>query len=115
MLGLLKRRWLESRALAVLQVHFEQQLQKPLPPFEAQLLRGAANLSLKDGGTPFDAAARFYAAFAETAVRRGVDLNSIQFGLVSARVFALRDRMHFYGEHIAALKTVSDNARLDAN
>lgn len=110
MFGLLKRHWFESRALAVLQLQYKQPLVKPLPPFEAQLLRGAVNLTLKDGGTPFDAATRFYAAFAETAVRRGVDLDSINFGGVLGSSWALRDQMKFPSEHVAALKTVSDYA-----
>jgi len=101
---MLFRRWFESRSLAVLQVHFAQPLKQPLPPFEKQLLRGAVNLTRKDGGTPFDAAARFYAAYAETAIGNGRKLIDIGFPTVMARTPALKNRMKFHDEHIATLR-----------
>ena len=108
MLNALKRPWFEARSLGVLQVYYEQPLKKPLPDFERKLLRGAVNITLKDGGTPFDAATRFYAAYAETHVGQGGDLNSIRFGGVLGRASLLRDKMKFWDEHKAALKEVSE-------
>lgn len=101
------RPWFQARSLGVLQTYYSQPLKNPLPDFEARLLRGAVNLTMKDGGTPFDAATRFYAAFAETAVGQGRSLNDIGFGGVLGRLSAMRDKMKFYDEHIAVLKTVS--------
>lgn len=101
------RYWFESPSLAVLQVYYEQPLKKPLPDFEKRLLRGAVNLTRKDGGTPFDAATRFYAAYAETAVLQGRKLNDINFGGVLGRMLVLKDKMKFFDEHKAALKPVS--------
>ncbi len=111
MIGYFKRRWFESRTLAVLQVHYEQPVRKPRPQFEAQLLRGAVNLTMQDGGTPFDAATRFYAAYAETALGRGIDLDSINFFGVLGRMFALRHEMKFYREHHDALKALGTAAQ----
>jgi hypothetical protein len=62
---------------------------------------------MKDRGTPIDAAFRFYGGYAETAVGSGRDLNDIGFGLATGRLFALRDRVKFYDEHVAALESVS--------
>ncbi len=95
--------------LGVLQTYYSQPLKNPLPQFESQLLRSAVNLTMKDGGTPFDAATRFYAAFAETAVGQGRSLNDIGFGGVLGRLLALRPKMKFYEEHKSALRTVSEN------
>lgn len=107
MISWLMRPWFQARALGVLQTYYNQPLKNPLPPFEARILRGAVNLTMTDGGTPFDAATRFYAAYAETAVGQGRSLNDIGFGFVLGRLSALRDKMKFYDEHIAMLKTVS--------
>jgi hypothetical protein len=104
---MLRRGWFEARTLAALQTYYEQPLKNPLPQFEAQLLRGAVNLTMKDGGTPVDAATRFYAAYAETALRAGRNLNDINFGGVLGRMFALRDKMKFYDEHRRVLGSVS--------
>lgn len=106
MIRWLTRPWFQARALSVLQTYYDQPLKNPLPEFEGRLLRGAVNLTMKDGGTPLDAATRFYAAFAETAVGQGRSLNDIGFGGVLGRLWALRDKK-FYDEHVAVLKTVS--------
>lgn len=107
MLGWLKRSWLKARTLSVLQTYYEQPLNNPLNDFNARLLSGAVNLTLQDGGTPFDAASRFYAAYAEAAIGQGRTLNDINFGGVLGRQLALQSRMRFYGEHVAAFKAVS--------
>ena len=111
MLGWLTRPWFEARSLGVLQTYYDQPLKNPLPPFEARLLRGAVNLTRKDGGTPFDAATRFYAGYAETAVGQGRSLDDIGFPGVLGRMWSLRGEMKFYDEHLAALKTVSAAAQ----
>jgi len=108
MLRISRRHWFEARSLGVLQTYFEQPLKNPLPEFERKLLRGAVNLTIKDGGTPFDAATRFYAGYAETHVGRGGDLNDIRFGGVLGRMLALRSQMKFWDEHKAAMKQVSE-------
>lgn len=109
MFSWLTRPWFQARSLSVLQTHFSQPLANPLPAFEARLLRGAVDLTMKEGGTPFDAATRFYAGYAETAVRQGRSLNDIGFGGVLGRLAGLRGQMKFYDEHLAALKTVSQS------
>ena len=107
MIGWLKRSWFESRSLGVLQVYYEQPSKKPLPDFKARLLRGAVNKTMADGGTPFDAATRFYAAYAETTVEKGGSLDSIGWAGALGRFSALRGKMRFYDEHMAAFKGVS--------
>ncbi|WP_425230429.1 hypothetical protein [Sphingomonas sp.] len=107
MFELLRRPWFEARSLSVLQTYYEQTLKLPLPELERKLLRGAVNVTLKAGGTPFDAATRFYTAFAETHLGRGGDLHDIKFGTALGRMWALRDNMKFWGEHMAAMKQVS--------
>jgi hypothetical protein len=114
MIRWLTRPWFQARSLGVLQTYYSQPLQNPLPAFEAQLLRGAVNLTMADGGTPFDAATRFYAAYAESAVGQGRSLNDIGFGGVLGRMSAMRAKMKFYDEHKAALETVSERAKLSA-
>ena len=66
---------------------------------------------MADGGTPFDAATRFYAAYAETALGQGRSLNDINFGGVLGRMSAMRDKMKFYDEHKRAFKSVSESAK----
>src|SRR3546814_16789192 len=80
MLGFLKRRWMEAQALSVLQTFFDLQLKNPLPTFEAGILRAATDQTIRDRGTPHEAAARFYASYAEEADRNGSDLREIQVG-----------------------------------
>ena len=101
-----KRRWFESRALAVLQVYYEQPFKKPLPNFEAKLLRGAVNLTMKDRGTPHDAGTRFMAAYGETTVGRGGSLDDINWWTFLGRMWALRDKMKFWDEHMRNVKSV---------
>lgn len=62
------------------------------------------NVTLNDGGTPFDAATRFYAALVETSVREGKSLSELNFGLVLGRLFALRAKFRHFNEHISTLK-----------
>lgn len=102
-----KRSWFQARALGVLQTYYGQSFQHPLPPLEKQLLRGAVNVTLKDGGTHHDAAMRFYAAYAETSLSQGSDHNDINFGHVSGRMMALKGQMNHFDEHKVALKQVS--------
>ncbi len=102
-----KRGWFQARALGVLQVYYEQPLKNPLPDFEARLLRGAVNLTMKDGGSPHDAASRFMAALGETTVGRGGDLMDIKWPTFLGRMLALKGEMKHWDEHMAAVKQVS--------
>src|SRR3546814_3801280 len=86
MLGFLKRRWMEAQALSVLQTFFDLQLKNPLPTFEAGILRAATDQTIRDRGTPHDAAARFYASYAEEAARNGSDLREIKLERKSTRL-----------------------------
>src|SRR3546814_9852143 len=98
MLGFLKRRWMEAQALSVLQTFFDLQLKNPLPTFEAGILRAATDQTIRDRGTPHDAAARFYASYAEEAARNGSDLSEIKFGNVLSRLLTLKQEMLFFDE-----------------
>ena len=115
MVRFLKQRWFAARALAVLQEYYEQPLRQPLPTFEQKLLDGAVNVTIKDGGTPFDAATRFYTVFAESAVRTGRDLAGINFGGVIGRLWTIRDKMKHFDEHKAALQSVREYATASSN
>ena len=101
-----RKRWFESRSLAVLQVYYEQPFKKPLPPFEAKLLRGAVNLTMKDGGTPHDAGTRFMAAYGETTVGQGGSLQDINWPTFLGRMWALRGQMKHWDEHMRNVKLV---------
>lgn len=103
-----KRRWFESRALSVLQVYYEQPLKKPLPEFEARLLRGAVNLTMRDGGSPHDAGTRFMAAYGETTVARGGDLADIRWPTFLGRMLALKPEMKHWDEHMKSVKLVAE-------
>lgn len=70
-------------------------------------MRGAVALTMRDKGTPIDAAFRFYAAYAETVAGQGRDLNEINFGRAGGRLLALKDSLKFYPEHHSALKSVA--------
>lgn len=106
-----KRHWFESRALAVLQVYYEQPFKKPLPPFEAKLLRGAVNKTIADNGTPHDAGTRFMAAYGETTVGRGGSLDDIKWATFLGRMWALRGEMTLWDEHMRSVKMVSEMAK----
>jgi hypothetical protein len=97
---------MEAQALSVLQTSFELPLKNPLQSFEAQNLRAAAEKTIDDRGTPHDAAARFYSAHAENAVRNGRDLNEIKFGLVLGRLLSLKAKMRHFQEHKTALTKI---------
>jgi hypothetical protein len=90
----------------VLQIYYEQPFKKPLPSFEAKLLRGAVNLTIKDGGTPHDAGTRFMAAYGETIIGRGGSLEEIKWFTFLGRMWAIRDRMRHWDEHMRNVKLV---------
>src|SRR3546814_9424815 len=90
---------MEAQALSVLQTFFDLQLKNPLPTFEAGILRAATDQTIRDRGTPHDAAARFYASYAEAAARNGSDLSEIKFGNVLGRLLTLKQEMLFFDEH----------------
>jgi hypothetical protein len=73
------------------------------------MLDGAVNITMQDKGAPFDAATRFYAAYAEETLRTGGDLDSINFFGVLGRLLALRSKMKCYREHLDSLKQISLN------
>ena len=106
MFAVLKRRWMEAQALSVLQTSFELPLRNALPAFEAEILRAAAEKTINDRGTPHDAAARFYSAYAENAVRNDRDLNEIKFGLVLGRLLSQKAKMKHFQEHRTALTKI---------
>src|SRR3546814_19255607 len=85
--------------------------------FEAGILRAATDQTIRDRGTPHDAAARFYASYAVEAARNGSDLSEIKFGNVLGRLLTLKQEMLFFDEHKADRKSVvsgkSVSVRLD--
>jgi hypothetical protein len=95
--------WFEARVLSALQGYLDQPLPKPLPHFERQLLGMMAKLTRMNGGTPLDAASRFYSAYADRALDGGSSLDDVGFAGVAGRIFASRGKMNFYPEHHAAL------------
>lgn len=104
MLKNLQKSWFQARTLSVVQTYFEQPIHNPLPQSDAEMMSRAVRQTMLDGGSPHDAALRYFVALAEKTVRAGGKLDEIRFFHVLGRSWAIRTKMKFYAEHVRALK-----------
>ncbi len=87
----------------MLQTYFHLPFKVPLLAPIDQRLKDITKRNIKRGGTPFDTALNYYAEMGHRAVGDGQNLREINFPIVFGSLWALREKVRFYSEHVRDL------------